>query len=146
MVEPKWMDEAKKHIGLREVKGPEHAPEILAMWRDARLGGIKDDETPWCAGFACACLERVGIRSPRSAAARSFASWGVQLKEPSYGCVAVFTRDGGGHVGFVVGKDAGSLRVLGGNQSDSVRVSPYPMSRLICLRWPPGVPLPTEAL
>jgi uncharacterized protein (TIGR02594 family) len=104
--EPTWILEAKKHIGVQEIKGPQHHSAILAMWRDAHLGGIKDDETLWCAGFACACLERVGIRSPRSAAARSFEGWGIPLKEPAYGCIAVFARGGGGYVGFIIEKDS----------------------------------------
>ena len=48
---------------------------------------------------------------------QSYLSWGEKLDRPVLGCVVVFTRDGGGHVGFVVGKStSGNLLVLGGNQ------------------------------
>lgn len=47
-VEPSWLAEARKWIGLIEIKGARHAPEILQMWRDIKRGGIRDDETPWC--------------------------------------------------------------------------------------------------
>ena len=49
--------------------------------------------------------------------AKEYAFAGKRLTKPAYGCLVVFTRQGGGHVGFVVGKDkAGNLLVLGGNQ------------------------------
>lgn len=139
----KWVAEAQKHLGLTEIKGAKHAPEIVQMWRDIKRGGIKDDETPWCAAFVGACLERVGIQSTRFEGARSYASWGDKLDRPLPGCVVVFSRDGGGHVGFVVGQDkAGNLLVLGGNQADQVNVKAFPRSRVTAYRWPAGEPLP----
>lgn len=76
------------------------------------------------------CWERSGIQSTRFESAKSYLSWGEQLDRPVYGCVVVFSRDGGGHVGFVVGKDkAGNLLVLGGNQDDAVNVKSFPLSR-----------------
>ena len=142
-----WIDEARKFIGLREVKGGQHNAEILQMWRDIKRGGIKDDETPWCAAFVGAMLERAGIRSSRFESARSYLSWGMQLPEPVPGCVVVFTRDGGGHVGFVIGQDkAGNLLVLGGNQSDEVNVRAFPRSRVAGYRWPSDRPLGATTL
>ena len=143
----RWIELARQFIGLREVKGQEHNPEILQMWKDIKRGGIKDDETPWCAAFAGAMLERAGIKSSRFESAKSYLSWGVQLKEPKADCVVVFSRDGGGHVGFVVGQDSvGNLLVLGGNQSDAVNVRAFPRARVSGYRWPDGVPIPIGAL
>lgn len=143
-----WITEARRHIGLREVKGAQHAPEILQFWRDIKRGGIKNDETPWCAAFVGACLERAGIRSTRFESANSYLTWGVKLAQPVVGCVAVFTRDGGGHVGFVVGQDKdGNLQVLGGNQrNDTVCVATFGRARVTGYRWPAGVPVPNEPL
>lgn len=142
MTDQKWITEARKLIGLREIKGSQHAPEILQMWRDIKRGGIKDDETPWCAAFVGAMLERAGIRSSRFESAKSYLQWGETLAEPCLGCVVVFSRDGGGHVGFVVGKDkAGNLLVLGGNQGDEVSVKAFPLSRVTGYRWPSGLML-----
>lgn len=143
----KWLDEAQSFIGLREVKGPQHAAEILKFWKDIKRGGIKDDETPWCAAFVGAMLERSGVQSTRFESARSYEAWGVKLAQPVRGCVVVFSRDGGGHVGFVVGQDkAGNLLVLGGNQSDAVNVRAFPRSRVTAYRWPAGLPLPAANL
>lgn len=137
MQEPVWLIEARKHLGLKEVKGANHHPEILQMWKDIKRGGIKDDETPWCAAFVGAMLERVGIRSTRFESAKSYLTWGNQLVEPVVGCIVVFSRDGGGHVGFVVGQDRqGNLLVLGGNQSDGVNIRAFPRSRAKGYRYP----------
>ncbi|MGU5817853.1 TIGR02594 family protein [Aeromonas caviae] len=147
MMEMSWIEEARKHIGLTEIKGPKHNPEIVAMWKAIKRGGIKDDETPWCAAFVGACLERVGIVSTRFEGARSYVSWGEKLGKPVFGCVVVFSRDGGGHVGFVVGQDkAGNLLVLGGNQADAVNVKAFPRSRVTAYRWPAGEPKPVGGL
>lgn len=140
MIEPKWLVEARRYIGEREIKGAQHNPLIVQMWKDIKRSGIKDDETPWCAAFTGAVLERVGIKSTCFESAGSYLGWGAQLLQPALGCVAVFTRDGGGHVGFVVGEtDGGVLLVLGGNQSDAVNIRSFPRSRVSGYRWPAGV-------
>lgn len=146
-MELSWITEARKLLGLREIKGPKHAAEILDMWRTIKRGGIKDDETPWCAAFVGACLERVGITSTRFESARSYLQWGEQLAKPVLGCIVVFARDGGGHVGFVVGQSpSGNLLVLGGNQGDEVNVREFPLTRVTGYRWPTGKPMPAGEL
>ncbi len=147
MTELPWIAEARRLNGIRETKGIQHHPEIVKMWKDIKRGGIKDDETPWCAALVGACLERVGIRSTRFESARSYLAGGKGLSEPRYGCIAVFTRKGGGHVGFVVGVDAkGNLLVLGGNQSDAVNIKAFQRSRVTGYRWPDSVPEDTRPL
>lgn len=142
MDDPKWLEVARGLVGLHEVAGSQHSPEILKFWREIRRGGIKDDETPWCAAFVGACLERAGIQSSRFESAKSYLQWGVPLNEPRLGCVVVFTRDGGGHVGFIVGRDSsGRLLVLGGNQGDAVNVKAFPLGRVSGYRWPAGQPV-----
>ena len=143
----KWITEARKHIGLREVVGTGNNPAIVQFWKDIKRGGIKDDSTPWCAAYVGAMLERVGIRSSRFESAKSYLAWGVLLTAPVPGCIVVFTREGGGHVGFVVGQDkAGNLLVLGGNQGDAVNVKAFPLARVSGYRWPPDLVPSTEPL
>lgn len=147
MSEPAWLVEARKWIGTKEVKGTSHNPVILQFWRDAALS-IRDDETPWCSAFACACLERVGVQSPRNASSKSFASWGMSLEKPALGAIVVFSRAGGGHVGFVVGVEGDRLMVLGGNQSDQVKISAFKMNspsmKVLGFRWPKGQAMPSN--
>lgn len=141
MSEPIWLVSARNDIGLSEVRGSKHNPAILRYWTAIRAP-FTDDETPWCAAFVGAKLEQNGIKSTRSAAARSYANYGTNLKKPILGCIVVFSRTGGGHVGFFVGwtKD-GRILILGGNQGDTVKIAAFPTSRIIAYRWPPGQPL-----
>lgn len=146
-MESAWVEEARKHLGLKEIPGEQNAPKILQWWRAIKRGGIKRDEVPWCAAFVGGCLEAAGIVSSRYESAKSYLAWGQQLAAPEYGCIAVFERAGGGHVGFVVGQDkTGRLMVLGGNQRDMVCILPFDRSRVAGYRWPSAIPLPDEAL
>lgn len=155
MTEPRWLTLGRGYLGLREIKGGRHSPEILRFWTLIRAP-FTDDETPWCAGFVGGVLERAGFRSSRSAAARSYLKWGIALESPVPGCVVVFWRgtpsSGSGHVAFVVGRDErGRLLCLGGNQGDAVTIAPFERRRVLGYRWPAeavcdrNVPLPVLA-
>lgn len=147
MNELSWLSEARKNISEFEIKGAKHNPKIVQWWKDIKRGGIKDDETPWCAAFVGAMLEHVGIKSSRYESAKSYLDWGVKLDTPRYGCVVVFTRSGGGHVGFVVGRTPdGDLMVLGGNQSDAVNIRAFSNERVSGYRWPAGIQVDLRTL
>lgn len=144
-----WIDRALAYMGTREIKGPDHNPKIVQMWKTIKRSGIKDDETPWCAAFVGACLEEAGIKSTRFESARSYLQWGSKLSKPRAGCIVVMDRVGGGHVGFVMGVDrAGNLQVLGGNQSDAVNIAGFSPARLgtAQYRWPEGEQLGPDVL
>lgn len=146
MAGPIWFERAKNNIGVKEIVGPKHNNIILRWW-DSIKAPFKDDETPWCAGFVGAMLEEVGIKSTRSAMARSYSKYGVALKEPAVGAIVVFWRGdrngSSGHVGFIAGRDkAGNLMVLGGNQGNAVNIKPFDKARVLGYRWPVGAELP----
>ncbi len=137
-----WIDNAKQYLGTKEFPGAPTNPVIAMFWKLAKLAGIKDDAVPWCSGFACAMMEMAGIVSPRSDSAKSWLTWGKALANPVNGCVVVFQRPGGYHVGFVLGVDsAGRLVVIGGNQGDSVSIAAFDRNRVAGYRWPQAVPL-----
>ena len=147
MTDLAWIVEAKKYLGTKEIPGVNHHPLILRMWKAIKRGGIQDDETPWCAAFVGFCLENVDIVSSRFESAKSYMSWGQFLGEPVYGCIAVFTREGGGHVGFCVGQTQnGDLLILGGNQGNEVNIRAFPRARASAYRWPTMLPLPHAGL
>jgi uncharacterized protein (TIGR02594 family) len=148
-MEPSWLLIARKLIGVREIVGPKHSATIMG-WI-AALGSkilgivVKDDETPWCGTFMAHVMVEVKIAPPAIAVrASSWAGWGRQLNTPRLGCVLVFTRAGGGHVGLYLGERSDAYRVLGGNQSNSVSETWIAKDRLAPggLRWPSGAPLP----
>lgn len=141
--EPAWLVEARKHMGLREVKGLKHNATILG-WVKALGGWFTDDETPWCGTFAAICMKTAGHSVPTHwYRAKAWASWGKKSIE-AVGAVAVFGRSGGGHVGFIVGRSAKNIYVLGGNQSNMVNIMPIARDRLLAVRWPDGEPLPAR--
>lgn len=138
-----WIKYARAQIGVREIKGPKHNSIIVQMWKMIKRGGIKDDETPWCAAFVGACLEAVGVTSSRFESASSYLEWGVKCPF-IYGAIAVIKRTGGSgyHVGFVVGVSArGNVLILGGNQGDTVSIAEFARERLVATRWPYGLPI-----
>jgi len=135
--EPSWVLKGREFIGLEEIKGSRHAPEIVQFWKDIKRGGIKDDETPWCAAYVGSMLERVGIKSSRFEGSSSYLKWGERIDKPVLGCIVTFSRSGGGHVGFVVGRtEGGNLLVLGGNQSDAVNIKEFTLDRVTGYMWP----------
>ncbi len=154
MSRPAWIVEAERHIGQREVKGPPSNPWIAKLWASLPGGnwfwttyGADDSKLPWCGAFMAAVFSACRIAFPNTyAAAASWSEWGQPLAWPALGCVVTFTRQGGGHVGIVVGQDAhGNLLVLGGNQGDEVNVRLFARGRATAYRWPPGLPLPARA-
>jgi uncharacterized protein (TIGR02594 family) len=85
-------------------------------------------KTPWCAAFTNSVLASNQLPGTGSAWAKSFLDYGVpvwsregggDVSAVQPGDIAVFTRGGGGHVGFVKSFTGDSIVVLGGNQSDS---------------------------
>lgn len=139
MDEPVWLVLARQDIGLREVKGAQTAPKI-ARWLQQLGAWWRDDETPWCGTAVAAWMKACDIDPPKAwYRAKAWAEWGSKIANPVPGCVVVFEREGGGHVGLVVGQATdGRLMVLGGNQGDTVSIVPFERSRVIAYRWPAG--------
>lgn len=136
MTELPWLTEAKKHIGQHEIKGAKHNPiitgwlKVMGGFAEANKSWYSDDETPWCGLFVGYCLGKAGryvIPDWYRAKAWADDKRMTRLAKPCVGAIAVKSRQGGGHVTFVVGKDKrGYLMCLGGNQSDSVNIAAYP--------------------
>lgn len=143
--EPAYLTEARKHIGVAEIPGARHNATIQSWLRSLRAWW-DDDETPWCGVFVAHCVRAANMPLPKNwMRARAWLEWGNKLDSPRLGCVVVFSRNGGGHVGFVVGRDnAGRLLVLGGNQGNRVSIAPFDLSRVVGYRAPVGVTLPSS--
>jgi uncharacterized protein (TIGR02594 family) len=144
--EPRWMIEARARIGEKEIPGPRHNRWIAEGWKRLGAGWFTDDETPWCGLFVAHCIEAAGLPFPKMfPRAKAWADWG-QPCSPTVGAVVVFGRQGGGHVGFLVGENALNYYVLGGNQSNAVNITPIAKSRMLAIRWPDGVAKPHPGL
>ena len=136
-----WMVTASSQMGIKEIRGRKHNKQILKFHASTSLKA-STDEVPWCASYTGWVLETCGVPSTRSARARSYEKWGIPI-EKKYGAVAVFWRSskssGKGHVGFYIKDDPdrpGNVLILGGNQSNMVKISSYPEDRILSYRWP----------
>lgn len=145
MLEPLWLNIARKEIGTKEVPGPGDNPAIAKYWSDAGIAdaAMGQDEVPWCAAFVGAMLARGHQSGTGAANARSYEKWGRALASPCLGCVVVISRppvSWQGHVAFYLGTDkaARRVRVLGGNQSDAVSIGEFSLDRVVAYRWTAG--------
>jgi len=79
-------------------------------------------------------LDDVGLKGTASNLAKSFLGLGVPLSTPQVGAVAVFHRTSNpmyGHVGIISKvNDDGTITVLGGNQSKSVKESVFSTDKI----------------
>ncbi|MCK9621348.1 MAG: TIGR02594 family protein [Methylobacter sp.] len=135
----KAIEEYNKHI--KEIAGSGDNSRIVEYLRSTDLGSVsaKNDETPWCSAFVNWCVEQSDKQGTNSAWARSWLTWGKETEMPIKGCIAVFKRPpnpSSGHVAFFVSQTNTHVKVLGGNQSDSVSITAYPADRLLSYRIP----------
>lgn len=130
---PAWLIVAEREMGIHEVVGVKHNKRILEYHAATDLHA-STDEVPWCSSFENFVMKAAGIKGTKSAAAASWLKWGKPTKY-RYGCVCVFERTGGNHVANAVAIDDTHIAILGGNQSDSVRVSLHSRDGLIGMRW-----------
>lgn len=142
-----WMTIAKREAALPAHErsswaDPEENPRIInyfkvcSPWFEA-VGG---DEVDWCAAFVNYCLVTSGHMGTDHPGARSF-FWNKDgqfavIPSPRPGCIAVrryapFDDEkwstGAGHVGFVMSSTGTNVTLLGGNQSDTVKETSFPL-------------------
>lgn len=168
------VDAAIAHYGTIEGGGSANNPKII-NWADIVARGMRSnynnwaadwynkDSVPWCGLFMalCAIESRGGATDrnpvPNYLSALAWAAWGVpvqwrgreglRLNQIKVGDVAIFVRDGGGHVGIVVGvtKDGRYVVCIGGNQDNAVSIKQFAVSRIYAIRRPPYKAVPTGA-
>ncbi len=140
-------DIAQVFIGEKEIGGGMDNPLILAMLRTDNKWP-EGDEVPWCSAFVNFVCKLLRLPRSKDLRARSWLTVGKGIKledaEPGFD-VVVLKRGKGeqpgpevlqapGHVGFYAGMFYGFIEVLGGNQGDTVKVSRYPVDRLLGVR------------
>ncbi len=140
-----WMRYAKDEINQKETKGNTHNPRIINYHATTTLKA-DTDETPWCSSFVNWCLIQADIKGTDSAAAVSWLTWGKNSNAQSGAITVIYNSaaanssltSSGNHVGFLVKETATHFFILGGNQSDQVKISSFPKStwNLKGCRWP----------
>ncbi len=110
---------AKRYMGLHENK---HTGKLK------KYMGVNPRRTPWCGAFVATVSKRAGKKVPGGhlrAASWKRVGKGVSLKNARKGDLVIIRTKRGHHVGFYAGRKNGRVQVLGGNQSNMVKVSNY---------------------
>lgn len=130
---------AQAFVGMREDNTMDQ--QVLSSFiRQAAGIRINPAQTAWCAAFVDAILNASGQGSGTGKLnARSYLDWGKPVSTPQEGDVVILSRGDPngwqGHVGFYAGMTAdGKIRVLGGNQSNSVSIADFDASKLLGYR------------
>ena len=134
-----YLAKAESMIGLDARKDRQVLKEKLSEGNGMTVDPAR---IPWCAAWANTVLAQSGMETTGSLMARSFLAWGKAVKgEPHIGDVVVMRRGrnrNAGHVGFFYAfvdlNGAKMVAVLGGNQGKEVRISYYPISKVIAYR------------
>lgn len=146
-----WLAVARAEMGVRELSTRDRHNERIVEYHQTTTFRAQDDETPWCASFVNWVMIQAGYRGRNSARARDWLDWGRDLgDQPRSGAVAVIKRRSGGghdqstgsssgwHVAFYLAGDGQRITLLGGNQSNRVKESSYPLASYDVrgYRWP----------
>ena len=153
---PAWLTVGMSHMGLTEGKNntiqgmiDKHNSEYARPNGDV---AIANDSQPWCGVFVYSCLSESGVpmtsNSWQLPSLNTFYknNWkdGKTISEPKIGAIAVMKYS---HVAMVIGFDANTVSILGGNQPRSgpgrrdgveVNISTYPRSQVSAYILPTG--------
>jgi uncharacterized protein (TIGR02594 family) len=139
-----WFQVAKEEMaaGVSELS----APDRIRSYFSAVPLNVGSTIPHWCGAFAAFCMKQSGNTVPGGAArAANWKDWGSQSvpvgsHEIPVGAVVVLTPSPGtatsGHVGFfsAFSQNGKNVELLGGNQSDAVKLGSFPVTRLAAIR------------
>lgn len=129
---------ALNEYGIHDFPGNSSNPRVLEYFSDIGASYVLDDDTAWCAAFMNWILKVTGHAYSAALNARSFLDYGVDSPEPLMGDICILWRGskGGtlGHVGILIKKTDTMVYLLGGNQSNSVNITSFPISQVLGFR------------
>lgn len=130
-----------KYMGL---EAHTNKKDLMALFNTTIHQVVDPTVTPWCAAFVNAMLAKLGMKGTNSLAAGSFITWGRKTTDPRKNDIVLLkfnnkaALNGISHVTFyidtVVIKGVKYVKVLGGNQDHSVKVSYYPIHTVVQFR------------
>jgi len=126
---------ALEEYGNKGIPGSNSNTEILKYYKNTGFDWVQDDDIAWCTAFISWCLMKAKKPYIKSLLARDYLKYGKKTQEPKLGDIAVLwriTRNSiYGHVGFFIRKDKNTVYLLGGNQNNSVTITPYPATQVL---------------
>ena len=136
--QPEILSHAMDFYGLKEIRGEKNNPQILDFFAASGHSWVQDDETAWCSAFINYLAVKCGYEKSGALNARSWLEIGEPMLNPTLGDIVVLWRDKPhswkGHVGIFIHQDKFNVYILGGNQNNSVCISPYPSGRVLGYR------------
>jgi uncharacterized protein (TIGR02594 family) len=147
---PAWLEVARRCIGIAEKPGDANnprimrAPEIIA----AAYPEMKDycacytaDSIAWCGLAVAFFVTSAGFRPVFGADdlhrflwADAWRNWGNKVSDLKPGAIVVLQN----HVALYERTEGHNVILLGGNQSDQVKETPFAKSAILAIRWPAG--------
>jgi len=126
-------------FGISEINGPANNRRIVQYSKDIGYGKtVLTEDTAWCSIFINWCAQKSGLESSGKLNARSWLNVGEEVKTPIAGDIVILWRENKtswkGHVGIYINELKGKIYVLGGNQSNQVKISGYDSGRLLGYR------------
>lgn len=125
---------ALSQYGIKEVQGKENNQEIMKYFHCIGQDWVQGDETAWCSAFINWCAKKRGYEHTGKLNARSWLNLGMRCDINVADIIVLWreSRDSWkGHVGIPIREDDDVIWILGGNQSNMVRISAYPKDQLL---------------
>lgn len=144
---PVWLPAARQFIGQAEVAGAKAVPLTARAWLWLRAKFGAKDATASGGAFIAKVLDNCKLSPPKDFyRASAWLSYGNPCPEPVVGCVVVFCRGIGSHVGLVVGVDQyKNLMVLTKRHGAAVAIEPFAARCAVDYRLPVWRGLGTES-
>lgn len=140
-----WVAEMWRRLGWSET-GNKRA-DLIAFLKEGKYLG-DPAKLPWCGDATESCITKTLPEEPVPSNpfwAQAWQTFGIGV-DPIVGAVGVIRwPSGSGHVGFVVRVEANRIYMIGGNQSNMIKVSPFNRDDFIAFRYPKTFPLKTYA-
>lgn len=125
-------------------------PKIVNCYKTVGFN-VSGDSTPWCAAFTGYVLKSAGAPAFKTLSSLAYSKYGESIPLSDKGKwrlndVVVFSRAGGGHVGFFRGYNpsTGSVLIAGGNQSDNLTEVGFKSGGMPIVYVGRGWPIPSE--
>lgn len=142
---PPWVAEMWRRMGWAETGNDR---DKLIAWLKAGKYLGDPAKLPWCGDATETCFAKVLPAEPLPSNpfwAQAWSTFGIGV-DPIVGAVGVIRwPSGSGHVGFIIRVEANRIYMIGGNQSNSIKVSAFNRDDFIAFRWPKTYPLKTYA-
>lgn len=150
---PNLLEIMQSRVGIREIPGPQHNPDIVQWFADVGRPDVTDDETANCSACVGSAALKADLPIPARNVvlmARSWLTWGVKVEPNDVrpGDIAVWPRGDPqgwqGHVNVIeIVYPGGLISCIGANQGDAVtRTKPRPVIGALGFRRPVAATVP----